>query len=105
MINMFIKGRLDYRVRDPVFYGSLRKSTGANGSKRSSMNTYRKFVLLLQRSPKISGNIKEFTGECNLGILYSSSLLYVYRELIALALVSSVLKFRVSVVPQQREDH
>ena len=34
-----------------------------------------KLVLFLQKSPKVSGNLQEFTGECNLGILYSSSFL------------------------------
>ena len=55
------------------FYGNLREQTG---QKRFSTNTYRKLVLLLQKSPKISRNLREFTGECNLGILYSSSLLH-----------------------------
>ena len=45
------------------------------GRKRLSTNTYRKLVLFLQKSPKVSGNLQEFTGECNLGILYASSLL------------------------------
>ena len=49
--------------------GSLPKSTGANGRKQFSANTYMKLVLFLQRSPNISGNLREFTGECNLGIL------------------------------------
>ena len=30
---------------------------------------------LLQTSPKVSGNLREFSEECNLGILYSSSIL------------------------------
>ena len=58
-------------------YG-LRFSTEIYGSKRQkrfSTNTYRKLVLLLHKSSKISGNLREFTGYCNLGILYSSSLL------------------------------
>ena len=56
-----------------VFYG---KSKGANGRKRFSTNAYRKPVLCLQKSLKVSGNLREFTGgECNLGILYSSSLI------------------------------
>ena len=38
-------------------------------------NTYRNIDLFLQKSSKVSGNLREFTGECNLGILYSSSLL------------------------------
>ena len=55
-------------------YG-LRFSTEIYGSKRFSTNTYRSLALFLQKSPKISGNLQEFTGECNLDILYSSSLL------------------------------
>ena len=55
--------------------GFLRKSTGANGRNQFSTNTYRKLVLFLQKSPKVSGNLREFAGECNLGILYFSSLL------------------------------
>ena len=57
-------------------YG-LRFSTkiyGANGRKQFSTNTYMNIVLL-QKSSNICGNLKEFTGEWNLGILYSSSLL------------------------------
>ena len=65
------KRGLEYGVRALVFYG---KSTGANGRKRFPTNTYRNIVLFSQNSPKISGNLREFTGECNLGILYSSSL-------------------------------
>ena len=63
---------LEYGVRAPGF---LRKSTGANERKRFSTNTYRKLVLFLQTSPKISANLREISGECNLGILHSSSLL------------------------------
>ena len=55
--------------------GFLRKPTGANGSKRFSTETHRNIVLFLQKSPNISGNLRESTGECNLGILYPSSLL------------------------------
>ena len=68
------EGVLEYGVRAPAPCG---KSTGANGRKRFSTNMYRKLVLFLRRSPKISGNFREFTGECNLSILYSSSLLLV----------------------------
>ena len=32
-------------------------------------------MLFLQESPQISGNLREFSGACHLGILYSSSLL------------------------------
>ena len=46
--------------------------SGANGRKQFSTKTYKKPVLL-QKSPKIFGNLRESTG-CNLGILYSSSL-------------------------------
>ena len=56
-------------------------STNIYGSKREKTvfhKTYRKPVLFLQKaskSSKISGNLREFTGECDLGILYSTSLL------------------------------
>ena len=55
-------------------YG-LRFSTEIYRSKRFSTNTYRKLVLFLEKSPKISGNLREFTGECNLEILCFNSLL------------------------------
>ena len=58
-------------------YG-LRFSTGANGI-TGFPRIYRNLVLFLQESPEISGNLWEFTGECNLGILYSSSLLRMTR--------------------------
>ena len=45
-------------------YG-LRFSTEANGRKRFSTNTYRKLILFLLKSPKVSGDLREFTGECN----------------------------------------
>ena len=32
-------------------------------------------LALLRKSPKVSGDLREFTGECNLEILYSSPLL------------------------------
>ena len=72
---------LEHGLRAPV----LRKSAGANGRKRFSTNTYRMCFLFLQRSPNISGNLQEFTGvgECNLGILYSDSLLRMARARVA----------------------
>ena len=66
---------LEHGVRAPV---CLRKSTGANGRNQFSANMYRKLVSFLRRSPNIPGNLREFSGECNLGILYSSSLLRDY---------------------------
>ena len=42
---------------------------GATARKRFSTNTYRKLVLFLQTSPKIFGDLREFTAECNLGIV------------------------------------
>ena len=56
-------------------YG-LRFPTEIYGRKWFSTKTFRKPVLFLQTSLKISGNLLlwEFTGECTLGILYSSSL-------------------------------
>ena len=61
-----------YVQRAPVFYTNLREQTGET---RFSTNTYRKPVLFLHTSLRISGNLWEFTGECNPRILYSSSLL------------------------------
>ena len=46
--------------------GFLRKYTGANGRTRFSTNTYRNIGLFLQKSPSISGSLREFTGGCNL---------------------------------------
>ena len=60
-------------------YG-LQFSMEINGSKRFFTNTYGNIdliVLFLHTSPKISGNLREFTRECNVGILYSSCLLCV----------------------------
>ena len=61
--------------------------------KRFSTNTYGKLVLFLQKSPSISGNLREFTGECNLGILNSSSLLIMVEPsvLLMLSLLLSVV--------------
>ena len=59
------KRGLEYGVQAPVFYGSLREKTVFH----EYLQEYC-FVLT-----DISGNLREFTGECNLGILYSSSLL------------------------------
>ena len=56
-------------------YGFLRKSTGANRRKRFSTKTCRKLVLFSQESPKISGNFREFTGECSLGMTQDYGLL------------------------------
>ena len=49
---------LEYGVRAPVF---LRKSTGANGSKRFSTNTYRRLVSSLVLS-EISERILKYPG-------------------------------------------
>ena len=69
--HLFQRG-LEYGVRAPIFCG---KYASANGRKRFSTNTHRNLVLFLQTSRKIFGNLREFSGECNLGILYCSSLL------------------------------
>ena len=45
--------------------------------KRFFTNTYRKLVLFFHKLSNISRHLRKFTGECNLGILYSSSLLMV----------------------------
>ena len=67
----------DRKPRSDVEYGyGLRFSTDIYGRKRFSTNAYRNIGLFLQKSPKVSENLREFTGECDLGILYSSSLLY-----------------------------
>ena len=52
-------------------YG-LRFSAEIYGSKRFSTNTYRKLGFVLT---EITGNLREFTGECNPGILCFNSLL------------------------------
>ena len=82
--------------------GFLRKPTGANRRKRFSTNTYSELVLFLQKSPKVFGNLREFTGECNLGILYSGSLLvtgsWIACESAGLdAVQSSWLEFRQAI--------
>ena len=56
-------------------FGFLRESAGANGRTRLSTKAYRKPVSFLQKSPKTSGCLRECSGECNLGVLYSSSIL------------------------------
>ena len=61
---------LECGVRAPVSCGNLREQTGENGFPRKPT-----WSLFLQKSPKVSGNLREFTGECHLGIPYSSSLL------------------------------
>ena len=66
------KRTFDYGVRAPVFYGKLREQTGENGFPRIPTGI---LFLLLQKSPNISGNLREFMRECNLGIPYSSYLL------------------------------
>ena len=54
---------------------------------RFSTNTYmsKYWFALTLKSPKISGKLPEFTGECHLGILHSSSLLNASRSPTALA--------------------
>ena len=62
-------------------YG-LRFSTDIHVSKQEKTVFYKglqTFVLFLQKSPKTSGNLREFMGTCNLGILSSSSLVELYR--------------------------
>ena len=53
-------------------YG-LRFSTEIYGRKRFSNEDIQETCFVLT---EISGNLREFTGECNLGIMYSSSLLF-----------------------------
>ena len=50
------------------------ESYGSTREKRFSTKTHRKLALFLQESPKVSGNLRELAGGCNLGILYSGSL-------------------------------
>ena len=64
------KRGLECLVRAPVFYGSLREQTGENGF----YEYLEELVMFLQKSANISGNLRESTAKCNLGILYSSSL-------------------------------
>ena len=67
-------------------YG-LRFSTEIYGSKweKTVFHEYLQEYCFVITSPKISGNLPEFTGECSLGILYSSSLLGVQRLSVACA--------------------
>ena len=71
------KGVLEYRLQQESTWvramGSsfLRKPTAANRRNHFSTKTYRKLVLVLQKSPNISGNLRESTGEGNQGILHS----------------------------------
>ena len=54
-----------------------RLSTEVYGIKREKTEekrACRKLILILQKSAKISGDLREFTGECDPGILYSSFL-------------------------------
>ena len=66
-----LKRGLEYGVRAPVFYGNLREQTGENGSLRIPTEKLFCSYRHLRKSP----DLREFTGECNLGFLYSSSLL------------------------------
>ena len=58
---------LEHGVRAPVFYGNLLEKTVFH-------KYLQELYFVLSESPKISGNLWEFMGECNLGIQYSSSL-------------------------------
>ena len=58
---------MDFRPSDLRSAGRSRIPTG---DQENSTNTYRKLVLILQKSLKISGNLRECMGECNLGILH-----------------------------------
>ena len=60
-----IKRGLEYGVQTPVFYGNLWDKTVFHEYLQEAC-----FVLT-----EISNNIQKVTGKCNLGILYSSSLL------------------------------
>ena len=60
---------LEYGVWATVFCGNLREQTEENIFAR--IPTGISIGLLLQKSPKISGSLRKFTGECNLGILDS----------------------------------
>ena len=71
------KQGLEYGVQAPVFYRNLREQTEENVF---SATSYRHIVLFLHKSRKISRNLRELTGECNLGILYSSSLSRILAE-------------------------
>ena len=72
-VHLFVdKGVLEYGVRTGS--GFLQKPMGANGRKRFSTTTHATLMLFLQESPNISGNLWECSGQCNLGIMYPSSL-------------------------------
>ena len=90
-------------------YG-LRSSTEIYGSKRENrcfpINTYRKLVLFLHKSPNVSRNMREFTGECNLGMLYYSSLLgslviiivIIVLTIVELPITIMIIMYRVSMI-------
>ena len=46
-----------------ILYGNLREQAEENVRKQFSTNTHRKLVLFLQKSPKVSGDLRESTGE------------------------------------------
>ena len=60
----------EYGVRAPVFYGKLREQMVFNECLQEACSA------LTQTYPKVSGSLREFTGEHSLGILYSSSQYY-----------------------------
>ena len=59
---------LEYGVRAPIF-------AEVSGSKREKTAFHENLQVVCFVLTEISGNLREFTGECNLGILYSRSLL------------------------------
>ena len=69
LVGTMLVGRLGVREYSragygaPVFYSDLRGQTGEHGFPR--MPTGITIVLLLQKSPRISGNPLEFTGEAS----------------------------------------
>ena len=63
---------LEYRVRAPVVQEKIREQMGENGFPQIP-TTYRKRVLLLQKSPNISRNLRGVPAKCSLGILYFSA--------------------------------
>ena len=66
---------LERGVRSPVLHGDLREKTVFYGDLREKAVFHECLQEACFVLTEISGNLREFTGECHLGILYSSSLL------------------------------
>ena len=70
---LYDKRGLEHGVRAPVFYGNLREQTGENGIPRIPTGSLCCSYRNLRKYSETSESLRE---NVNLGILYSSSLLY-----------------------------